>query len=274
MVDGINAAWISQSDFSTDHRIVLPSGLERIVHEQAQIGYSEKGIPIKWIGTMQDITQAKLAENKLFNITAEVEERERNRFARDLHDGLGPVLSTVKLYFQWLAEANKDESATIIIEKGNKSIDTAIQTAREVSQGLSLQSLNKSGFALTLLEFTKTINTTKKIDIKFTYNSKNRFNSMLETTLYRITTELINNTLKYAKAKNVEIEFNYSKEKNKITLLYTDNGKGFNVAKVEKTNKGLGLMNIKQRIRIIKGSISIDSERKKGTKVMIEIPLS
>ncbi|MEI8203164.1 MAG: PAS domain S-box protein [Bacteroidota bacterium] len=268
----VNEAWDSQSHFSVDHRIILPNREVRIVHEQAEIIYDSNNLPWKWMGTVQDITERKQAEDKLLNITIEVEERERQRFASELHDGLGPLLSTVKLYFQWLAETKDEEKANMIIEKGNKNIDHAIQATREIAQGLSLDMLSKSGYVETVVNFIHNIIATKKLDINFIYNSRNRFNFQLETTFYRITTELINNALKHANSSKVEIEFNHNKVGKLKSLRYFDNGIGFEIGSIDKASNGLGLTSIKQRVKALKGLIKIDTAPGKGLKVYIEIP--
>jgi signal transduction histidine kinase len=90
--------------------------------------------------------------------------------------------------------------------------------------------------------------------------------------LYRITTELIKNTLTYAKATNVEITFNYDKLKNIISFTYSDNGIGFDWQQIQSERKGLGLTNIQQRVQILKGSITIKSESSKGMSAFIELP--
>jgi len=221
----------------------------------------------------RDITEKIKAANELLNVTIEVEERERNRFSRELHDGLGPLLSTIKLYFQWLAETNDASKVKIITEKGNNCIEKAIQTTREVALGLSSLILNNSGFVETVLNFTQSINYTQKLNIDFTYNTSDRFSYFLETTLYRITTELINNTIKYAKATHVGIVFHFEVEKKLISLNYSDNGVGFDLANIEKTSKGLGLMHIQQRIKVIKGSMKMETGTGKGLKVYIKLPV-
>jgi len=221
----------------------------------------------------RDITEKIKAENELLNVTIEVEERERNRFSRELHDGLGPLLSTIKLYFQWLAETNDAGKVKMITEKGNNCIEKAIQTTREVSLGLSSLILNNTGFVETVLNFTQSINDTQKLNIDFTYNSSDRFSYFLETTLYRITTELINNTVKYAKATQVVIVFNYQREKNLIFFTYSDNGIGFDLTNIEKVSKGLGLMHIQQRIKVIKGVMKMETAIGEGIKVYIQLPV-
>ena len=194
----------------------------------------------------RDITEKVNAENQLLEVTVEVEERERNRFSRELHDGMGPLLSTIKLYFQWLSDTDDIEKKKTITEKGNHSIETAIQTARELARGLNSQHLANSGYIIAIQDFAQQINDTSKIKINFKTNTNRRFSTFLETTLYRISTELLKNTLTYARASVVEISFIYDYAKNTINFYYSDNGIGFDSDKIIKAYKGLGLMNIQQ----------------------------
>ncbi|MEI7505152.1 MAG: ATP-binding protein, partial [Paludibacter sp.] len=221
----------------------------------------------------RNITEKVKAENELLKVTFEVEERERNRFSSELHDGMGPLLSTIKLYFQWLSETDDVEKIKLITEKGNHNIECAIQTAREISHGLSTLSLNKFGFVDTLVDFCERINDTKKVMIDFTYNSKDRFSVFLETTLYRISTELIKNTLTHANATLIKIEFHYYVGKKIVTFTYTDDGIGFDFEEEEKLGKRLGLLSIQQRIIGAKGKIKFKSKKGNGMKVSIELPV-
>ncbi|MEI7831335.1 MAG: PAS domain S-box protein [Prolixibacteraceae bacterium] len=253
----------------------------RIVSKTGEIhwiGHVCKGIFIdgKYKGlrvSNRDITEKVKAENELLNVTVEVEERERNRFSLELHDDLGPLLSTIKLYFQWLSETDNPKKKIIITEKGNKSIDQAIQTTREIAHGLGSHILENSGYVKAMLLFTQSINETRKIIIGFNSNSSKRFNYLLEITLYRITTELINNTLKYSGATHVEIVYNFFKEKNILIFTYVDNGIGFDLDVIEKKSKGLGLLNIKHRIKLVSGTVKIESGIGKGMRVYIELPV-
>lgn len=250
-------------------RIVRKDGEIRwIGHSCRQINIDGKLIGIRV--SNRDITEKVNAENQLLSVTVEVEERERNRFSRELHDGMGPLLSTIKLYFQWLSDTNDIEKKKIITEKGNHSIETAIQTARELARGLNSQHLVNSGYIIAIRDFTEKINDTNKIKINFKTNTNNRFSSFLETTLYRISTELLKNTLTYARATIVEISLVYDQAKNTINFYYSDNGIGFESDKIIKSYKGLGLMNIQQRVQIMKGKINIESKPGEGMKAFIQ----
>ncbi len=221
----------------------------------------------------RDITEKMNTENELLNITVDVEERERNRFSSELHDGMGPLLSTIKLYFQWLADTNDIEKRKLITEKGNHSIEMAIQTARELARGLSSRFVSDSGYVQAINDFTQRINDTNKINIIFISNTNERFSGFIELMLFRITTELIKNTLTYANATDIIIRFDYDNIKNNISFTYNDNGIGFDSEKIKKEKKGLGLMNIQQRVQIMKGDIEIVSEPREGMTVIIQFPV-
>ncbi|MCX6280093.1 MAG: PAS domain S-box protein [Bacteroidetes bacterium] len=256
-----------------DFRIISKSGEIRwIGHTCIKIYVDGKYLGIR--ASNRDITEKVKAENEVLTIAIEVEERERNRFSRELHDGLGPLLSTIKLYFQWLAESSNTEKAKIIIEKGNYNIETAIQTTRELAYSLSPHILNDFGFVDAVLSFTQSLNETQKININFTFSSNDRFNNFLEINLFRITTELINNTLKYARATYVQLVFNYEKENRRINLSYIDNGIGFDLTETVQTSKGLGLLNIEQRIKILMGTLKFETAVGKGIHVYIDIPVN
>ena len=253
-------------------RIVTKSGDIR------WIGHVCRSIIIdgKYLGirvSNRDITEKVNAENELLNITVDVEERERNRFSSELHDGMGPLLSTIKLYFQWLADTTDEAKRKLITEKGNYSIEMAIQTARELARGLSSRFVSEEGYVAAINDFVQRINETSKITIHFETNTSERFNGFFELMLYRITTELIKNTLTYAAATTIEISYRYDRSKKTVSFSYKDNGIGFDWVKIKKERKGLGLMNIQQRVQILKGTIEVKSKQGEGFSTFVEIPV-
>jgi len=221
----------------------------------------------------RDITDKVNADNALLGLTMEVEEHERNRLSRELHDSMGPLLSTIKLYFEWLIETDDAKKKIKIAEKGNLSIDAAIETARELSRGLSTQLLIKSGYNIAIRNFIQRINDTNKIDIRFSTNTSVRFAGFMETMLYRITTELIKNTLTYAEATSVSINLNFDRQKSLINFSYTDNGIGFDAESVLSSGNGLGIMNIQQRVQVLKGNFSLKANTGEGMHLYIQLPV-
>ena len=222
---------------------------------------------------MESIKLLVAAEKKLVFNSIEIEERERSRYSRELHDGLGPLLSTIKMYMQSLSETSDANKVKFIAEESENNIKIAIQTMREVAHGLSPFNLSNFGYVNAVLEFTKGINKMNDVVIDFTYNSFARFSDFYEIILYRITTELISNTLKHAQATHVEIAFNYSVDKKNITLVYHDNGHGFDTS-CKEVKTGMGLMNIQERIRILGGNFRIESVIGKGCTIFVDFPVN
>ncbi len=223
-------------------------------------------------GILEDVTLQEEIEYKLLINTIEVQENERNRFSRELHDGLGPVLAAIKLYFQWLAKNNDPTQNELIIEKGMKAIDTAILEARQISHGLNPSTLTKNGLFNTLQSLVKDITMAGQIQINFQYNISGKLNHTIEITLYRIISELINNTLKHSAAKNVWIECTADYMNQTVKLSYRDNGSGFPFKGLSLLPQGFGLSGIHTRVEALKGKMFMDSSPGKGIEVFIEIP--
>jgi len=226
--------------------------------------------------SITDITQQKLAqearneaEKKIITAIITAEENERLHFARELHDGLGPLLSTVKMNFEWLNKPDLKTPKENILARINASITEAIATVREISQKLSPQILTNFGLVFALKSFIEKINQTQKIKIHFETNITERIENELEITIYRAVLECINNTIKHAKAENIKIKV--IKDNNKIKVNYSDDGKGFNVNEIMNKNKGLGLFNLQNRIVSLKGIFNIESEINKGVKILFSV---
>jgi PAS domain S-box-containing protein len=222
------------------------------------------------VTSIRDITERKQGEKKILKAIMNTEERERARFAQELHDGLGPILSNVRMYFQWLAE--EDDNKQFVFEKGNLSLTNAFSTLHEISNNLSPHILHNFGLVHAVNNFVENI-VSKKIRFKLKTNIETkRFPGELEITLYRVVNELINNTLKYSGANKISLFI--FEENDLVKLNYTDNGKGFDVNRKLKKGKGFGLLNIKNRIKTIQGNFSLKSEPNQGVRVEISVPMN
>lgn len=214
------------------------------------------------------------AENRILNAIIQTEEKERKRFAKDLHDGLGPLLSTVKLSVSTLSLMDTDIARKEIIENSAHLIDESIKSIKEISNNLSPHILNNFGLASAIKDFTNKIDS-KLIHINFESNAFNRrFDENVEVVLYRVSCELINNTMKHAKAVHIEINLNYQHKT--ILFSFSDDGVGFNVNEVfgENPSKyGMGYSNMLSRINSIKGKMDVESSPDSGTKVLIRVKI-
>lgn len=224
---------------------------------------------------MKRVEDSRRQTEKMFlNTIIQTEEKERKRFAKDLHDGLGPLLSTVKMSVSSLAQMKHDDASREIVENTELVINEAIKSLKEISDNLSPHVLNNFGLVRALSNFSNKINITKTIRINLVSNLKDdRFDSNVEVVLYRVVCELINNTIKHAKAKKIDLSL--TKDGDYLTIIYQDDGKGFNVAKVieQPATGGMGFSNIYSRINSLKGEINIESEHKKGTWVTIKVKM-
>jgi signal transduction histidine kinase len=219
---------------------------------------------------MKKLDQSRMeSEKRVLNAIIQTEEKERRRFAKDLHDGLGPLLSTVKMAISSVSQMQQDKKNKDVIENADLVITEAIKSLKEISNNLSPHVLDNFGLASAIKSFSGKINTTKSIHISFNTNMpEERLDYNTEVVLYRVVCELINNTIKHAQAKNIEIEL--TKRKKLLTLIYNDDGIGFDVNEVLcGQSEGMGYSNIMTRIKSIKGMINVESDNEKGTKAII-----
>ena len=212
-----------------------------------------------------------LMERKVLNAIIKTEENERKRFAKDLHDGLGPLLSSIKM----LVSGIKREPGSNYNEKIIANLETvtneAIISIKDISNSLSPHILSNFGLLSAINSFSEKINDANmlKVVVNSNINSK-RFNFNTEVVLYRVVCELLTNTLKHASASLANIDIFL--ENNILKMYYFDNGKGFNVEKnMSKETKGMGLNNIITRLKAIDGKIEIISKPNQGVNINIQI---
>ncbi len=213
----------------------------------------------------------RLTEKRILNTIISTEEKERRRFSKDLHDGLGPLLSSVKMSVSALSKIEMDDSKKEIIQNADYVIEEAIKSLKEISNNLSPHILNNFGVARAVNNFINKLTLPMQMKIRFDTNLKNtRFSSNIEAILYRVTCELVNNAIKHSKATQIRVSLNL--EDQNITLKVEDNGEGFDTSVLESASRpGMGLYNINSRISSLKGSMTVDSAKGKGTRVTIVI---
>ena len=217
-----------------------------------------------------DIDRMK-AEKRVISAIINTEENERKRFAKDLHDGLGPIMSTVKMSLSALGERIKDPTDTVILNNTNHLINEAINTLKDISNNLSPHVLSNFGLSSALSAFIAKINQTRAIEVEFKSNMENtRLESEKEVVMYRAACELINNSILHSGASRIEIELN--KHEKFITLQFYDNGRGFDTASLgSEDTKGMGLSNIETRVKSVDGVFILESNPGKGTSALIKI---
>lgn len=210
----------------------------------------------------------KKNESAVFAAIIRTEENERQRFAKELHDGLGPVLSSIKMILSALNQSAENDENKQVIQKTNFVIDEAIITLKEISNKLSPHILTNFGLEKALRNFIDTLRYNKTLLIDFQSNiTKNRFESSIETVLYRVVCELISNTIRHAQAQRIDIVIKY--ENQQLTIDYTDDGIGFQTDTQHHTS--MGISNMQSRIKSIHGTIDFESYKNKGIRTHITI---
>jgi signal transduction histidine kinase len=219
--------------------------------------------------------KAQLAEEKekqqqdRFKAVIEAEEHERTRIARELHDGLGQILSTAKLNVASLEGELDDAEDEKLLKNSMDLIDHSLKEVRSISHNLMPTALIEKGLIQALKEQTEKINEARSLQLEFkTEGSFENLSKSVEIALYRIIQEVLNNMIRHSGAD--KIEFTLFQLDGIIRLKIKDNGKGFDTKEISKS-KGIGWKNIFSRVSMIDGIIDIDSKPGKGTDVKIEM---
>jgi two-component system NarL family sensor kinase len=199
------------------------------------------------------------------------QEEERSRLAKDLHDGLGGLLSGVKFSLSNMRDnlIITPENMTVF-ERSLDMLDTSIKELRRVAHNMMPEMLTKFGLDEALKEYCNTINTTNVLSVKYQSVGMNaRMEQPVEIIVYRIAQELLNNIMKHAAATEAMVQL--VKEEDRLSIVVEDNGKGFDTSVND--SKGAGLMSIQSRVDYLKGHLEIHSEAGKGTLINIEFKL-
>ena len=213
----------------------------------------------------------KQNESRVLSAIIKTEENERQHFAKELHDGLGPLLSSVKMAISAINSGKRNNPKVLV--NAEHLIDESILSLKEVSNKLSPHILNNFGLLKAVKSFINKLKIPDAPKIHLNSNIENRrFAYNLEVVLYRVLCELISNTLKHAKANNIYIDLLADEEL--IKMNYMDDGIGFDIKKNNLEQKGLGYSNISTRIKSLNGNFDIFSKEGEGVRVRITINLN
>jgi signal transduction histidine kinase len=214
----------------------------------------------------------QLAEEKVRAASLmEGQESERKRLAQDLHDGIGQMLTGLRLHSEKVKSFSftndKQEKSFIELQK---LIQETIETTRTVSFNLAPSVLSDFGVIPAIRILTEQVSKMSEIKIDFKDVKMARLSEGIEIGLYRITQEAIHNAVKYSKADLINIQITDNKEF--VILTISDNGIGFDLQKKRKSIGGSGLKNMQARAELLHGSFKIQSKTGKGTTIKVEVP--
>lgn len=210
----------------------------------------------------------KIQEESLKAII-ETQEAERSRIGRDLHDDVGAQLSTLKLFLGSIKSKSGKEQEELIDYSGS-ILDSAIHDIRSILINLSPKVLDEYGYVKAVEELVNKINSSNVLKFELSVHGLDkRLDPKLENSLYRITQELINNSLKYSWAKHIILDI--LRREDRIVLMYEDNGRGCDLMAA---SRGFGLTNIRTRVKMFNGQVFFDSSPGNGFRCEIEMDAS
>ena len=205
--------------------------------------------------------------------TIESQESERKRVAQDLHDGMGQLISALRMTVSNLPAATGTEEKIKAVEKSEKILNDMHREVRAVAFNLMPQTLIQYGLVPALQEMASRLHESTGVVVKISsFDLQQRLSEVQEISMYRIVQEWINNVLKYAEATKIEVDL--VADDDEIRLTIEDNGKGFDPNTLISAD-GNGWKNIQSRTGLLKGAINIDSTpQRKGSTLMIHFPIA
>jgi len=220
----------------------------------------------------EKINQQKIISSKI----VENQENEQNRIAKEIHDGIGQMLTGLKFSLESINLDDKEKSAQKIEYLKKLSLDI-IKGVRTATFNLMPPELSDHGIVSSIAKLTQELSKLTGKEILF-YNKTDfdqRLDSLIEINIYRLTQEAINNAIKYAESTHIIVQLSHSETL--LSIIIDDNGKGFDKTAVEKkrnSESGMGLLFMNERIQYINGRVFINSIPGEGTRITFNIPIS
>ncbi|QHT69780.1 AAA family ATPase [Rhodocytophaga rosea] len=241
--------------------------IQNALNEQKKVNaFMEREKLLKKINLQQSVQSKAILKTQ---------ENERRRIAEELHDGLGYMLSTLKLNLTSLKEQlSGPEEQVQFLHNSFLLLEDSFKELKSISNNLMPDLLFQFGLLVAVEDLCKKVNDAGKLHITFRhYNFKRKLKKDFELEVFRIVQELINNTIKHAQAINLEIQFLIQQDR--LVIMAEDDGKGFDFQKkIKSRSKGKGLTNITNRINFMRGTLRVESSEDFGTSFIIDLPLT
>lgn len=228
-----------------------------------------KGVPYQYLAIRNEVTQLKQVEEELKHMMTKVmriQEEERIRFSRELHDGIGQSLFSLLIQFDQLISEETDKS-NLQLENLRQEVTYIIEEVRGLAWELRPSVLDDLGVVPALRTYIENFSQYYGIKVDFQSDLKQRLDKQIETTIYRVIQEALTNIGKYAETSTAEVRL-HTKE-TQIEVVVNDNGKGFDQ---EVRTKGVGLFSMEERANGVGGQLNIQSKPDEGTKIHLIVP--
>jgi PAS domain S-box-containing protein len=264
--------------FDVEYRTRRRDGRWIWVHDRAVTTYEEQGVAYAY-GLLSEITDRKQAEEiraLLLNQVITVQEEERGRIARELHDETAQSLASLLMGLGALQEARTVKAARAQARDLQQVATHALAEVRRLAWGLRPSVLDDLGLATALARYAADFGRTRGITVRVETSGLDdgRLAPAVETALYRIMQEALSNVARHAAATTVSVWLR--RRRDAVVLIVDDDGCGFDSEQPPgpaTAARGLGIHTMRERAAVLKGTFTIDSAPGRGTRLEIEIPL-
>ncbi|MGC1452397.1 MAG: PAS domain-containing protein [Candidatus Sulfotelmatobacter sp.] len=262
--------------YQTSYRMISPDGNVIWLEESGRGFFDGTGQLLRMIGLVADVTERKLAEEAVSSLSRRLivaQEQERARIARDLHDDLGQRMALLQVGIQQF-----EHSVTRLSSRARQQLRDLAETSAEVSTGIHDLShqlhpsrLDILGLIPSLRGLCREFSPRHKLRIAFVpHDIQQEIPKDVSLCLYRIAEEALQNIVKHSRAEDAKVEL--SADENRIELCISDSGRGFSPESARE-EAGLGLISMRERLRLVRGILSVESEPSHGTQIRVRIPL-
>lgn len=264
------------SSYELDLEMKHADGTRRWIVDKGEVRRDSTGRIIQLRGTAHDITERKLAEETLAGVNSrliEAQERERTRIARELHDDIGQRLALLSIELEQLRQNSPDLLAEVRNRIGElqKQTSEIASDVQSMSRELHSSKLDYLGIVTAMKGFCKEFSEQRKVEIVFAdYDIPSTVPKEISLCLFRVLQEALQNAVKHSGVRHFDVELRYASDA--IHLTVRDSGSGFE-SKAAKESRGLGLISMEERVKLLNGSFSIESRPNLGTTIHARVPL-
>lgn len=277
-LDTYNKAFDQRRPFRMEYRLRRRDGQYRWILDTGVPRYNSDGSFAGYIGSAVDITDHKKAAEALSSVNQrliEAQEQERRRIARELHDDINQRLTLVAIDLQKLGKTATRDSLSDFLNKVSQLFDSLTEISQDVqalSHRLHSSKLEVLGVVAAMKAFCQELSEQQKVEITFLHdNMPESLPEAISLCLFRILQEGLQNAVRHSGVKGFEVRLESTA--NEVELMIRDQGKGFDPEAIE-SNRGLGLVSMRERAALAGGKISITSKLKKGTEVRVLVPVA
>jgi PAS domain S-box-containing protein len=259
----------------SEWRTVWPDGSVHWIAGRGQVLVDESGEPSRLLGVNMDVTERKQAEEALSAMTwklVEAQEQERARIARELHDDTNQRLALLALELSQLQKNNELPSdVRDRMDKLQQMTSEIAMGVHNLSHELHFATLDYVGLVSGMRSWCEEYGARQKLEIDFKGDDVPTLPQSTSLCLFRVLQEALHNAAKYSGVKRIEVQL--TKNSGEIHLIVSDSGRGFDVA-AAKRKRGLGLTSMQERVRLVGGTIMIDSKPLAGTTIHVYVPFA